>query len=153
MDKKVIEVIESYKQSLRKNLVKSGDKVEDMNEEGMNGIIIDKGLEFFFEFEHDGTNAKNPEDGSSEPIITMTVSNIFGFPNLTPKQRVTIMERLAQCYGVMMVHLQGEFYILKVRSLFADDYNMIINACHGVSSIMNAHLIISEFFANKKKLG
>ena len=97
-DKKALEVIESYKKSLRDTLEGHGDIVEDLVNvsAGKNGLFVkNHSIPIFFEFEDFGGKTVNP-DGSYKPIISMTVSTIIYIPKLTLKERVTFMEKLAE---------------------------------------------------------
>jgi hypothetical protein len=152
-DEKTIEVIESYKKSLRDTLEGHGDIVEDLVNEGAgkNGLFVNKhGIPLFFEFEAYGGKTVNP-DGSYEPIISMTVSTIIYIPKLTLKERVTFMEKLAERINVMMLYFEDDNYALKVHSNFIDDLDMTVNAIQGASAVIASHRFITDCLEDKKK--
>ena len=134
-----------YKKQLVDFLMKDGYNV---NEDNDMVIVIhnyqgsDNGVAMFFEVRDLNTDLGD--------VVELETSMIIGFQlRKTDKELICLRDRIAQAFGVSLVKMEKDMYILKIRNICAEATTLNAAAAWGINCIFGALRMIGVSVVRK----
>lgn len=102
----------------------------------------DKGVAMFFDVKDVNTDLGD--------VVELETSMIIGFSlRRTDKELICLRDRIAQAFGVSLIRMEKEMYILKIRNICAEQTTLNAAAAWGINCIFGSLKMIGVTIVRK----